>query len=163
MSGILSDDPRRASAVDLAQPIQMLPGDSPFTAEGLRSAIQSREALGWPNIVGMVSKDRTAQPELARAVDLRVTGQDLLDQRRARSRQAEDEDGPRGFRTGVCEAIEQASIGGLDQVAHIVNMLVHLVRGPVFRLLQCDGVGTFQAVRREAVVSVSVLDVGVGE
>ena len=60
-------------------------------------------------------KQPPAQHELALAMDLRVAGQDVLEESRARPRQADDENHP--FRVQTCPSRSREEVGavGADQ------------------------------------------------
>ena len=62
---------------------------------------------GDPGSPGSSSRLRAGQRDLAGPVDLGMAGEDLLDQRRARSGQADDEDGPWRFEPRAGQSIEE--------------------------------------------------------
>ncbi len=94
-----------------------------------------------------------------------MAGQDLLDQRGAGSRQAEDEDRPLGFQsgTGTGQPGEQARIERAQKAIDELLVLGRLIIQTLLRLLPGDRVGTGQAVSGTLVIAEGVEHVGQGE
>ena len=90
----------------------------------LRHAAARRHGPGgrrrrWPSLrhqdAGQRVEGLAAQAQLAGPEDLRVAGQDLLDQRGARARQADDEHGPLAVEAEAANALEEVGRKGGQQ------------------------------------------------
>ncbi len=99
------------------------------------------------------------EPELAGAVDPRMAGDDLLDQRRPRPRQAEDEDRPARRVAGAGHPVEEGGVEVADQaVGEPLVLGRHVFAAAVGQLL-ADGVGLAQALAGAVVLAAGVEDV----
>ncbi len=129
---------------------------------------QALEAGGHPSVPADRSGDgvesRAGQAQLARAMDARMARQDLLDERGAGARQADDEDRAAGVVAGAGQAIEQSGREGLDHLIDQVPMPVRLVgQTTPTVLLEGQGVGAAEARGDRLVAAPRVLDQGEAE
>jgi len=110
-----------------AQMLQMLLGN----AFGESSVDVGRTLRNGPldaQPLGQRLHDPAHIVELARAVDLRVAGEDLLDQRGARARHADDEDGQLRLTSGAVHAREELGAECRDHAADVRARRVGLVQ-----------------------------------
>ena len=103
------------------------------------------------------------QAQLAGAVDARVAGQHLFDQRGARPRQAEDKDGPLCVQSGAGDPCEEVAVERPQQAVHETLVFLGGVVAPAPRQLQHLTVGPAQAVGGAGEVALGVEDVGQAE
>ena len=96
-------------------------------------------------------------------MDLRVAGQDLFDQGRARARQAEDEDRPARFGAGAGEPREQVAIERPEQTVDEPLVVGRRVIAAGAIGLERERVGLAQAFGGPGVFALAVQRMGQGE
>ena len=157
----LVDDPLGVAAVELRQPLQMLPGDAQ-RGRGVKVGHAIAWQFGKAHRGGQCFERLPHQAQLAGAVDPRVAGEHLFGERRARTRQAEDEHRPPRRRTRPGEPLEKVAIELPHE--HVDELLV--VGGRILAAVavqfQRQGIGLPQAVRGPGEIAPGVERLGQG-
>ena len=109
-------------------------------------------------------KGLPSQAQFAGAVDARVAGQHLFDQRCPRTGQPEDEHGPAGGQSRTLDPSEELRPEGQDQVIDEALMFDRVVRAFLLAgQIQGQGIGTLEALRGAGEVTAIVQDMTQGE